>query len=105
MDYIRMSFMADDVHPLNNPLFWRDDFICMIQTVQENGAADLWDFAFSVYLPGRPQIFEAGRVAWLDVPSQPTLKGEWQFAILGASSEDSGINTAAPNAGDDCRLG
>ena len=101
-----MSFVASHVHPLSSSsLFSRDDFIQMVQRIQENGAADLWDFALSIYVLGRPQICEARRLAWLDVPWQPTLRGEWQFVTLGVSSEDSDIHTAAPNASDDCRIG
>ena len=48
----------------------------MVQWVQENGAAGLWIFALKVTLSGRQGGCEAMRVGWLDVPSQPTLRGE-----------------------------
>ena len=51
----------------------------MVQWVQENGAAGLWIFALKVTLSGRQGGCEAMRVGWLDVPSQPTLRGEWRF--------------------------
>ena len=82
MAYIQVYLLASDVPPLDGKsLFSRHDFVQMVQRVQENGAADLWSFRISIYVQGTREICDAIRVGWIDVPSQPTLRGEWQFDI------------------------
>ena len=58
----------------------------MVRRVQENGAAGLWSFELQVNLAKWREGCEATRVGWLDVPLQPTLRGEWRFDIIGSSS-------------------
>ena len=80
MAYIQVYLFASDVPPLDGKsLFSRLDFVQMVQRVQENGAADLWSFRIGINVRGVREICDAIRVGWLDVPSQPTLGGEWQF--------------------------
>ena len=99
MAYIRMYLLASDVPPLDGKsLFSRRDFVQMVQRVQENGAADLWTFRIGVNVRGMRKICQAMRLGWLDVPSQPTLKGEWKINIWRISSEDSEMPTPAPKA-------
>ena len=89
MVYIRMHLLADDVPRLDGKsLFSRRDFVQMVQRVQENGAADLWSFRISIRVRAMQESCEATRVGWLDVPSQPTLRGEWKIYIEGVSPED-----------------
>ena len=67
----------------------------MVQRVQENGAADLWSFELEGYARrGWRQSCKAMRVGWLDVPRQPTLRGEWSFDIWGLSpNSDAPLST------------
>ena len=75
------------VPPDGNKVMWsRSDFVQMIQTVQENGAADLSSFGPQVYMQGGHGGCLARRVGWLDVPRQPNLKGEWRVDPLGIFS-------------------
>ena len=69
------------------PLWSRGNFAHMVQRVQENGAAGLWSFELRGDLAHWQEGCEATRVGWLDVPWQPTLIGEWQFNIIGSSSD------------------
>ena len=64
------------------PVWTRGEYIQMVQMVQENGAAGLWSFELQVHSSTWPEHFEAIRIGWLDVPQQPTLKGEWRFSSL-----------------------
>ena len=63
------------------PIWSRDDFVQMVQLVQENGAADLWRFELCVNMLGGQEGCDAMRIGWLDVPQQPTLRGEWRFCV------------------------
>jgi hypothetical protein len=87
------------------PLFSRDDCVQMVQMVQESGAANLWSLQLVIYVMHRPEICEAIRVGWLDVPCQPTLRGEWQFHIRGVYSDGFDIPTPAPDVSMDCQIG
>ena len=69
------------------PLWSKGNFVHMVQKVQENGAAGLWSFELRGALANWREGCEATRVGWLDVPWQPTLIGEWQFNIIGSSSD------------------
>ena len=99
MTHIRLS-LWDSVDPPNeSKVLWaRSDFVQMIHTVQENGAADLGSLDLQVGLVDRHEGFQATRVGWLDVPWQPEFRGEWRLDLLGASSEDSGTTVPAPSA-------
>src|SRR5258706_3546420 len=68
------------------PLWSRGNFVQMVQRVQENGAAGLRSLELRAIVSSRQEGCEAMRVGWLDVPRQPTLRGEWQFDIHGSSS-------------------
>ena len=59
----------------------------MVQRVQENGAAGLWSFELHAMVSGYREGCEAMRIGWLDVPRQPTLRGEWRFDVCGSSSD------------------
>ena len=84
MVYIQVYLLASDVPPLDGKsLFSRRDFVQMVQRVQENGAANLQSFRIGINVRGTREICEAIRVGWLEAPSQPTLRGEWQFDIRG----------------------
>ena len=69
------------------PEWSRGDYIQMIKRVQENGAAGLWSFELMIVSLCWQEGCEAMRVGWLDVPRQPTLRGEWQFDLFGTSSD------------------
>ena len=65
-------------------LWSRGDFVQMVQRLQENGAAGLRSFELRAVVSFRQQGCEAIRVGWLDIPRQPTLRGEWQFYMDGS---------------------
>jgi len=89
MTHIRLSLWDDQRFLFQGKSLWsRSDFVQMVQRVQKSGAVDLWSFVLQVVLPNRREGCQAMRVGWLDVPRQPTLRGEWQIDLLGASSED-----------------
>ena len=69
------------------PLWSRGNFVQMVQRVQENGADGLWSFELQVGMSKWQGGCEATRVEWLNVPWQPTLRGEWRFDISGSSSD------------------
>ena len=95
MVYIQVYLLANDAPPFNGKsLFSRRDFVQMVQKVQENGAADLLSFRIGINVRGVREICDAIRVGWIDVPSQPTLRGEWKFDIQGSR----GMPTPAPDA-------
>ena len=83
MVHIRIRPTILCMHHLVKPLWSRGNFVQMVQKVQENGAAELWSFELRTTMEG----CEAMRVGWLDVPRQPTLRGEWQFEVCGSSSD------------------
>ena len=72
---------------LFHPVWSRGNFVQMVQCVQENGADDLWSFELHATVSGFREGCEAMRIEWLDVPRQPTLRGEWRFDVWGSSSE------------------
>ena len=59
----------------------------MVQRVQDSGAANLWRLELCLAVPGDQEGCDAMRIGWLDVPRQPTLRGEWRFCIRGSSSD------------------
>ena len=69
------------------PVWSRGDFVQMVQRLQENGAAGLKSLELRVKVSFRREGCRAIRVGWLDVPWQPTLRGEWRFDMVGASSD------------------
>ena len=69
------------------PTWSRDDFVQMVRWVQENGAAGLWSFELRGEWDKWREGGDATRVGWLDVPSQPTLRGEWKFNIIKPPSD------------------
>ena len=76
----------------------------MVQRLQDNGATGLWSFALRVDLSKWREGCEATRVGWLDVPRQPTLRGEWRFVIIGSSS-DSDIPISAQDPSVETEIG
>ena len=85
--HIRMAYSANiNDKPHTRPAWSRGDLIQMVRRVQENGAADLWSFKLRD-ATGVRQDYEAIRIGWLDVPRQPTLRGEWRFDIWGSSPD------------------
>ena len=69
------------------PLWSRGNFVQMVQRIQENGASGLWSFELQVYGSGWQEGCEARRLGWLDVPRQPTLRGEWRIDVWGSSAD------------------
>ena len=69
------------------PLWSRDDFVQMVQQLQENGAAGLRGLDLRAVVSFRQEGCEAIRIGWMDVPQQPTLRGEWRFDMFGSSSD------------------
>ena len=53
------------------------DFIRMMQMVQKGGAADFEYISIGTLVGRVDQFYQAERVGWVDVPSQPEFKGEW----------------------------
>ena len=68
----------------DGPLYSRGDFVQMVQRLQENGAAGLRIFELRVTLSFCQEGCRAMRIGWLDVPRQPTLRGEWLFDMFGS---------------------
>ncbi len=96
MLHIRLNLR--DIVPLldgRDVLWSTSDFVEMIQTIQETGAADLWSFELQIDVVEKHGGCQAMRVGWLDVPSQPKLRGEWRFNLLGVYVEDSGMRVPA----------
>ena len=99
MRHIRLLIYAFVPLPDGSKVMWsRSDFVQMIQTVQESGAADLLSFELEVDVQGRNEGCRARRVGWLDVPSQPKFKGEWRIDPLGTISEDAGMRVPSNSA-------
>ena len=99
MRHIRLLIDAIVPLPDGSKVMWsRSDFVQMIQTVQESGAADLLSFELQVNVGGRNGGCRARRVGWLDVPSQPKFKGEWRVDPLGSISEDAGMIVSSKSA-------
>ena len=59
----------------------------IVQRLQENGAAGLRSLDLRVNVSFRQEGCEAIRIGWMDVPRQPTLRGEWLFDMVGSSSD------------------
>ncbi len=85
-DLVHIRLYPSKIHISPVPSWSRDHFVQMVQRVQENGAAGLWSFALNANLSAHQGGCEAIRVGWLDVPQQPTLRGEWRFYKQGVSS-------------------
>ena len=83
MVHIRIYPTIFGMPHIARPLWSRGNFVQMVQTIQESGAAGLRSFELRTTMEG----CEAMRVGWLDVPRQPTLRGEWRFDICGSSSD------------------
>ena len=80
--------LDDDPRSIVGPLWSRGNFVQMVQRIQENGATGLWSFDLRATRKTEwREGCEARRIGWLDVPRQPTLRGEWKFDICGSSSE------------------
>jgi hypothetical protein len=86
MQNIHLKFSDSGSDSANRSRFaWsRDDLVDMIATIQESGADGLRNFQIVGYLMGRHEGFTAERVGWLDVASQPKLKGEWKVNLTGS---------------------
>ena len=85
MQHIQLKFM-DPVRDYSdrNKSFWsRDDYVYMIAIIQEGGAGDLWSFNIEGHSMGWQEGCLAERIGWLDIASQPELKGEWRIELKG----------------------
>ena len=92
MRHIRVLIDAIVPLPDGSKVMWsKSDFVQMIQTVQESGAADLLSFELEVDVQGSNGGCRAKRVGWLDVPSQPYFKGEWRVDALGSILDGEGM--------------
>ena len=99
MVHIQLFLWDSVTPPTGGKVLWsRSNFVQMIHTVQENGAADLGSFELHVSLIDRLVGCQATRVGWLDVPWQPEFRGEWRLDLLGASSENSSMTVPAPSS-------
>ena len=99
MYYILLSLNEHrGASPSSIPLQPRAEFVQMIQMVQGGGATNLWYFCFMSDVSGKCKGCEAVRIGWLDVPSQPELKGEWKVSVFGISLEDSDTPMPMPGA-------
>ena len=100
MVHIQISPFGGPIHDGRvGPVWSRGDYIQMVQSVQENGASGLWSFKFQAF--SSSEGCDAMRIGWLDVPQQPTLKGEWRFDISEPSS-DSDIPIQCPPRTETC---
>ena len=99
MRHIRVLIDAIVPLPDGSKVMWSsNDFVQMIQTVQEGGAADLLSFELQVDVQDRSGGCRARRVGWLDVPSQPKFKGEWRVDALGSILEDADMIISSKSA-------
>ena len=89
-DMVHISLHPSKMRVYSNgdgPLYSRGDFVQMVQGLQENGAVGLRSFELRVTVSFRQEGCRAMRIGWLDVPRQPTLRGEWLFDMVGSSSD------------------
>jgi hypothetical protein len=80
---IRLKFTSPDSGLHQNTSPWSStSFVDMIATVQASGAEGLWSFEIEGYsTTGQRVGCIAERIGWLDVASQPKLKGEWNISL------------------------
>jgi len=79
---IQLRFRITDPIPDQTKYFWSiADLVDMIVTMQESGAGDLWRFEIEGYFIAWEEKGTVERIGWLDVASQPKLKGEWKICL------------------------
>ena len=81
IQHVGLSFrdLALDTRDQNRPFWSRADIVDMIAVIQETGADDLWSLRIQGDHGKQSEAWFAARVGWLDVASQPKLKGEWNI--------------------------
>src|SRR5258708_38674424 len=81
-DMLHIRLFIQEIRDWGDDLWSTSDVVEMVQTMQESGAADLWSFELQSDVLDRHRGCRAMRIGWLDVPSQPKLRGEWRFNLL-----------------------
>lgn len=83
MQHIQLKFTVPTriIHDPNKSIWTTADLVDMIATIQEGGARDLWRYEIEAYMIAREEKGIAERIGWLDVPSQPRLKGDWTISL------------------------